>query len=205
MCAGVPAQRVRGAARRRSALRARHGHRAGRPLGQRQEQPGQPAAALLRAQRRRASCWTARTTERLHAGLAAPADRAGSGRAWCCSTTPWPTTSPTASWPAPARRTSSPRPRRPMRWSSSQRCRTASIADRRGRQHAVRRPAPAHRDCARDPQERADPGAGRSDQRAGHRIRAADPAGAAAPDAAIAPRWSSRIACPRSKAPTRSR
>ncbi len=43
---------------------------------------------------------------------------------------------------------------------------------------ALGRPAPAHRDCARDPEERADPAARRSDLRARQRLGGSDPAGA---------------------------
>ena len=45
----------------------------------------------------------------------------------------------------------------------------------RARREAVRRPAPAHRDRARDPQERADPGARRGHVRARQRSRGRDP------------------------------
>ena len=46
---------------------------------------------------------------------------------------------------------------------------------RRARRQAVRRPAPAHRHRARDPEERADPGPRRGDQRARFGSRGGDP------------------------------
>ena len=52
-------------------------------------------------------------------------------------------------------------------------------ARRRARREALRRPAAAHRHRARDPQERADPGAGRGHLRPRQRGRARDPGAAA--------------------------
>ena len=49
------------------------------------------------------------------------------------------------------------------------------LPGRRARRKAVRRPAPAHRHRPRDPEERADPGARRSDLRARQRGRGRDP------------------------------
>ncbi len=61
--------------------------------------------------------------------LAACASRSpGSARASCCSTTASRTTSPMADSLARAKRTSSPRPKRPTRWNSSATCRRASTA-----------------------------------------------------------------------------
>ncbi len=54
---------------------------------------------------------------------------------------------------------------------------------RRTRREAVRRAASAHRDRARDPEGRADPGAGRSDRRARFRGRGGDPGAARRTDA----------------------
>ncbi len=51
-------------------------------------------------------------------------------------------------------------------------------ARRRARRQALRRPAPAHRDRARDAEGRADPAARRGDQRARFRGRGRDPAAA---------------------------
>ena len=51
-------------------------------------------------------------------------------------------------------------------------------ARRRARRQALRRPAPAHRDRARDAEGRADPAAGRGDQRARLRGRGRDPGAA---------------------------
>ncbi len=55
--------------------------------------------------------------------------------------------------------------------------------DRRARHQAVRRPAPAHRDRARDPARFADPGAGRGAVRGRCRERGGDPERARPPDA----------------------
>ena len=68
------------------------------------------------------------------------------------------------------RRTTSSRPRRPQGPHRLRRAR------RRARRQALRRPAPAHRDRARDAEGRADPAARRGDQRARLRGRGGDPA-----------------------------
>ena len=66
--------------------------------------------------------------------------------------------------------------RRPARLERPHRLRRAR---RRARREALRRPAPAHRDRARDPEGRADPGARRGDLGARQRGRARDPGAAA--------------------------
>ena len=69
---------------------------------------------------------------RLHAGQPAPADRAGSGRTWCCSTTRVARNIAYGALAGAQRgRDRSPRPRRPTRWNSSRaaaRPRTAASA-----------------------------------------------------------------------------
>ncbi len=59
-------------------------------------------------------------------------------------------------------------------------------ACRRARRQALGRPAPAHRDRARHPEERADPGARRGDLGARFRGRGRDPGAARRPDARAA-------------------
>ena len=75
-----------GARRHRPAGRARRDRRAGRRLGRRQDHAGQPAAALLRADARAASCSTATTSRRSRSRACAPTSR-WSARTSCCSTT----------------------------------------------------------------------------------------------------------------------
>ena len=77
-------------------------------------------------------------------------------------------------------------------------------AGRRARPAIVRRPAPAHRHCARADQERAHHPARRGDRRARFRIRVAGARGHGPSVRAAAPRSPSRTACTRCRTPTAS-
>ena len=150
---------------------------AGRPVGRRQVDAGQPAAALHRTHRRA-------TAARRHAAVATgtctrcAASSRSSARTWCCSTTAWPPT-----WRWATRPTASAvrdgAARAPTCSTSSTACRRASTrAIGHNGERALGRPAPAPGDRPRDLQGRADP-----DPRRGHlgarlRIRAAGAGGA---------------------------
>ena len=179
---------------------ARQGHRAGRPVGRRQVDGAQSAAALLRGRRR------PRSDRR-------PEHRRGVARARCASRSPMSARSCTCSaarsartsrsaGSAPARPKSSPPPKPRMRTISSWASRRLRHPGRRARHAALRRPAPAHRDRARADQERADHPARRGDRGARFGIRASR-AGSASPNCAkAAPRSSSPTGCPPSCTPT---
>ena len=156
--------------------------RPGRPVRRRQVDAGERAAAVLRARGRPHHDRRAGHRRR-HAGEPARADR--DGDAGHVAAAPLdPRQHPLRPAAGDARRRSS-RPRgRPRRSSSSSQLedwngrRGLRRACRRARREALRRPAPAHRDRARDPQERADPGARRGDVRARLRGRGGDPGAA---------------------------
>ena len=87
----------------------------------------------------------------------------------------------------PRRTRATPRSRAPPSWrrrpNSSPAAAPVRDADRRARRHAVGRPAPAHRDRARDPARRAAPAARRGDLVARRGKRDAGAGGARAADA----------------------
>ena len=156
--------------------------RARRPVRRRQDDAGQPAAALHRADRGRASCSTACRLEELTLQACGGSSR-WSARTSCCSTTRSPPTSRSAH---SATRRPSACARRPRRQPARlHRVAAAGLrhASRPQRQQALGRPAPAPGDRARTTEERADPAPRRGDLGARLRVGALHPGLAAAPDA----------------------
>ena len=101
-----------------------------------------------------------------------------------CSTTRWPTTSPTAATGVPAR--GDPRGRRNRAGARIHHAAAGGLRDRdrRPRREALRRPAAAPGDRARAAEERAHPDSGRSHLPSRHRVRNAGTKGAGQPDGA---------------------
>ena len=99
---------------------------------------------------------------------------------------------------------SSPPPRPPMRIISSRAARRIRHPGRRARRPVVGRPAPAHFDRARLPEERPDHPPRRADLGARQRVRAGDPDAPWRSSPSAARPWSSPTASPRCSMPTAS-
>ena len=161
--------------------RARHGDRAGRPVGLGQVDHHQPDRRVPHARPRAQSWWTAWTSP--------PCGSTPTARswAWCCRR-------PSCSTAPSARTSRSPGPT-PPRSRSCEACRIARVDEfaehfekkydthrRRARRQALRRPAPARFHRARHPRRSAHPDPRRSHVQPRFRVRGADPGRPRVPD-----------------------